>query len=269
MLLKYIISLISIPLIFSQNACDNCINNLRYNNNIDCTDICNDQTTHLIDCTDYTRCLYDYNLHKIGEVCICQKPTCNYEHVCPYTRVIEYKNNNLRGYTTYEVSLEVKDLNSNIYAIYGTSTNIMSIPPAYQMQEYQGANIGGINPLLINYMPDSRYDSWLTIGLTDGDPIGQVDAIGIDFSSWNENNPLIINDGAIFLDDPLQQISQKKYIIAHLTLKNNIEHQMIINVNGRINVNEDQSNINNNNINSHVFSETGIEINFPIVNHNV
>ena len=115
--------LISIPFIFSQNACDNCINNLRSNNNIDCTDICNEQTTHLIDCSDYTRCLYDYNLHKIGELCVCQKPTCNYEHVCPYTRIIEYKDNNLHGYTTYEVSLEVKDLNSNIYAIYGTSTN--------------------------------------------------------------------------------------------------------------------------------------------------
>ena len=260
MLLKYITSLISIPLIFSQNACDNCINNLRLNNNIDCTNICNDQITHLIDCTDYTRCLYDYNLHKIGEVCVCQKPTCNYEHVCPYNRIIEYKNNNLRGYTTYEVSLEVKDLNSNIFAIYGTSTNVMSIPPAYQMHEYQGANVGGINPLLINYIPDSRYDSWLTIGLTDGDPIGQVDAIGIDFSSWDDNNPLIVTDGAIFLDDPLQQISQKKYIIAHLTLKNSIEHQMIINVNGRINSND---------VDSDIYTEIGIEITFPIVNHNV
>ena len=260
MLLKYIISLISIPFVYSQNACDNCINNLRLNNNIDCTNICNDQTTHLIDCTDYTRCLYDYNLHKIGEICVCQKPTCNYEHVCPYNRIIEYKNNNLRGYTTYEVSLEVKDLNSNIFAIYGTSTNIMSIPPSYQMHEYQGANIGGINPLLINYIPDSRYDSWLTIGLTDGDPVGQVDAIGIDFSSWDDNNPLIVTDGAIFLDDPLQQISQKKYIIAHLTLKNNVEHHMIINVNGRINSND---------VDSDIYTEIGIEINFPIVNHNV
>ena len=156
--------------------------------------------------------------------------------------------------------LEVKDLNSNIYAIYGTSVNIMSVPPAYQMHEYQGANIGGINPLLISYIPDSKYDSWLTIGLTDGDPIGQVDAIGIDFSSWDENNPLIIDDGAIFLDDPLQQISYKKFIIAHLTLQNNIQHQMIINVNGRTNVNE---------INSPPFSEINIVIDFPTVYDNV
>ena len=42
--------------------------NTRSDNNIDCTEICNDQTTHLTDCSDYTKCLYDYNLHKIGEL---------------------------------------------------------------------------------------------------------------------------------------------------------------------------------------------------------
>ena len=260
MLFKYILSIISIPFIYSQSACDNCISNQKVGENIDCTDTCYHQTTHLTDCDDYTRCLYDYNLHKIRDLCVCQKTTCIYDHVCPGVKVINYKDHNLQGYTTYEVSLELKNLNSNIYAIYGTPTNIMSVPPAYQMYEHQGANIGGINPLLISYIPDTIYDSWLTIGLTDGDPIGQVDAIGIDFSSWNENNPLLIDDGAIFLDNPLQQISHKKYIIGHLTLQNNIQHQMTINVNGRTNVND---------VNSPPFTEIGIVINFPTVSDNI
>ena len=254
-LFKLFLSLI-LPYIYSQNTCDNCISGMRRGENIDCSVPCDHQTTHLTDCLDYTRCLYDYNIRKVHNICLCEKTDCDYEYACPHIEKLDFKNNNIEGYTTYEVSLELKNLNSNIYAIYGDDNNNMIIPEAYQLPGHQGANIGGINPLLINYLPDSRYDSWLTIGLTDGDPIGQVDAIGIDFSSWNDNNPLIIDDGAIFLDDPLQQISQKKYIIAHLTLKNNIEHQMIINVNGRTNVND---------INSPPFTETGIEINFPIV----
>ena len=55
-------------------------------------------------------------------------------------------------------------------------------------------------------------------------------------------------------------LSYKKYIIGHLTLQNNIQHQMIINVNGRTNVNE---------INSPPFSEINIVIDFPTVYDNV
>ena len=180
-----------------------------------------------------------------------------YDYLCPHIDKITYKNNNIVGYTTYEVSFELKNLNSNIYAIYGDQENNMIIPEAYQLPDYQGSNIGGINPLLTQYVPDTQYDSWLTIQLTDGNPIGQVDAIGIDFSSWDENNPLIINNGAIFLDDPMEQLSNnKKYIIGHLTLRNNEDHQMIINVNGRINFND---------VNSDSYTEQNIIINFKEV----
>ena len=255
-MLKYVLSLITIPVLLSQNPCENCLLDLESGINIDCSVPCEHQTTHLTDCLEYTRCLYDYNLHKIHNICICEKPECEYEYLCPHIDKITYKNNNnIVGYTTYEVSLELKNLNSNIYAIYGEEGYNMIVPPAYQLPDYQGSNVGGINPLLTQYVPDTQYDSWLTIQLTDGNPLGQVDSIGIDFSSWNENSPLIITDGAIFLDDPFQQLSNnKKYVIGHLTLRNNQEHQMIINVNGRINVN---------NINSESYSQKNIIINFP------
>ena len=256
-MLKYILSLITIPLIYSQNPCDNCLIGLQRGENINCNIPCEHQTTHLTDCLDYTRCLYDYNLHKIHNICICEKPECEYEHFCPHIDKITYKNNNIEGYTTYEVSLELANLNSNIYAIYGNLENNMIIPEAYQLPGYQGSNVGGINPLLTQYVPDTQYDSWLTIQLTDGNPAGQVDAIGIDFSSWDENNPLIISNGAIFLDDPMLQLSNnKKYVIGHLTLRNNQQHQMIINVNGR-------NDVNNPDLGS--YAETHIIINFPEV----
>ena len=35
----------------------------------------------LTDCLEFTRCLYDYDLHKVHNICICQKVECNYEYV--------------------------------------------------------------------------------------------------------------------------------------------------------------------------------------------
>ena len=253
----YIFLLFTLPVLLSQNSCDNCLTGLNSGQNIDCTVPCEHHTTHLTDCLQYTRCLYDYNLHKVRNICICEKPECEYEYLCPHVEKLQDKNKNIQGYTTYEVSIELKNLNSNVYAIYGNEDNNMIVPAAYQLPNHQGSNLGGINPLLAHYVPDTTYDSWLTIQLTDGNPIGIVDAIGIDFNSWDENNPLIIDKGAIFLDDPMEQLSNnKKYIIGHLTLRNNEDHQMIINVNGRINFND---------INSDSYSEQNIIINFSEV----
>ena len=235
--INLLLSLISIPLIISQSVCDNCIQSQNIGENIDCSMICEGRETHLTDCLQYTRCLYDYNLHKVHNICICQKVECDYENVCPHSEIIHYNDNNIQGFTVYEISLELKNINSNIYAIYGDEVTPMIIPPAYQLKNHQGVNIGGINPILRQYIPETEYDSWLTIELTDGNPIGQVDAIGIDFNSWDVSNQLVVTDGAIFLDDPLQQLSQtKKYIIGHLTLDDRNDHQMIINVNGKTDI---------------------------------
>ena len=254
-ILKFFISLLSLKSINSQTACDNCIDSQNRGENIDCTRLCQGQETHLTDCLQYTRCLYDYNLHKVHNICICQKVECEYENVCPHYEIIHYGNNNIQGYTVYEISLEMKYSNGNIYAIYGDEANPMVIPAAYQLKDHQGANIGGINPILNHYIPDTNYDSWLTIELTDGNPIGQVDAIGIDFNSWDTTHDLVVTDGAIFLDDPLEKLSNtKKYIIGHLTLSDRESHQMVINVNGKTDVsNHDAPN----------FRETNVIFNFP------
>ncbi len=260
-ILKYLLSLINIKLLLSQSNCDICIQSQTIGNNIDCSTICQGQTTHLTDCLQYTRCLYDYDLHKVHNICICQKVECEYEYVCPHSEIIHYGDDNIQGFTVYELSLELKNSNSNIYAIYGNEDYPMIIPAAYQLTNHQGSNIGGINPILSHYIPDTKYDSWLTIELTDGNPIGQVDAIGIDFNSWDVNNQLVVTDGAIFLDDPLQQLSNtKKYIIGHLTLSDREDHQMIINVNGKVDLNSHETVYNHDTSN---FRETHIIFNFP------
>ena len=252
---KLFVSLLSFESIFSQNICDNCIDSQNRGENIDCTIICQGQVTHLTDCLQYTRCLYDYDLHKVRNICVCQKVECEYEYVCPHSEILHYGDDNIQGYTVYEISLELKNLHSNIYAIYGNSENNMIIPAAYQLKDHQGANIGGINPLLRQFVPESKYDSWLTIGLTDVNSIGQVDVIGVDFNSWTDTNNLVVNNGAIFLDDPLEQISEtKKYIIGHLTLNDRQDNQLIINANGKMDVRD---------IDSDSYSETNIVFNFP------
>ena len=58
---KLFVSLLSFESIFSQNICDNCIDSQNRGENIDCTIICQGQVTHLTDCLQYTRCLYDYD----------------------------------------------------------------------------------------------------------------------------------------------------------------------------------------------------------------
>ena len=51
-------------------------------------------------------------------------------------------------------------------------------------------------------MPDAEFDSWLTIGITDGSNTNAISSIGVDFSSWMETNGISITDGAIFYMAP-------------------------------------------------------------------
>ena len=49
-----------------------------------------------------------------------------------------------------------------------------------------GTNVGGVNPALIipGTSDSSAYDSWLTIGKTEGDGAGELTPIGIDWDAW-------------------------------------------------------------------------------------
>ena len=131
---KLFVSLLSLKSICHKPHCDNCIDSQNRGENINCTTICQGPKTHLTDCLQYTRCLYDYNLHKVHNICICQKVECEYENVCPHSEIIHYGDNNIHGYTVYEISLEMKYTNGNIYAIYGDEANPMVIPAAYQLK---------------------------------------------------------------------------------------------------------------------------------------
>jgi hypothetical protein len=174
--------------------------------------------------------------------CILTQPSCEgYTYVCP--KITEMTNCNMggiEGYTTYRLSLVIKpDMNvRNIYALYGndnSNNNIIThLPPSYQSVSEMNNNIGGVELFVINLNPDANYDSWLTIGITDGDINNKLSAIGIDFDSWTSNTELNIDDGAVFVMDPeMNIVNDNEYVIGQLTLLTDSEYTAIVNVQGK------------------------------------
>ena len=118
--------------------------------------------------------------------------------------------------------------------MYGTHENTMYIPPAKNEYSLLGANIGGVNPIYYKkYHSVAEYDSWLTLGITDGDTKHELSSVGIKFDDWSQDKPLIINNGAIFLINAREKVvTGNKYVIGHLTVKNDMSDVVRINVQG-------------------------------------
>jgi hypothetical protein len=183
------------------------------------------------------------------DMCLCEEihnPECPIpynicrERVCPkITEITSCGEGGIPGYTTYQLSLVINDNTiQNIYALFGDDQPIehpMSIPSAYQVNNIYGNNLGGVSNSIVAVNPNSRYDSWLTIGITDGDLQNHIDTIGIDYNLWDENTPLRITNGAIFLMDPNEiNYNSNEVIIGQLTISNTKDEDVIINVQGKL-----------------------------------
>merc|ERR1712166_304350 len=70
------------------------------------------------------------------------------------------------GHTTFRLAVALPANARNLYAVYGNEDHIILLPPAWQHPS--GVNKGGINPLLFTFFDSVAYDSWLTVGVTDG-----------------------------------------------------------------------------------------------------
>ena len=178
-------------------------------------------------CNDSTSCPIPYN-------------ECDSEYVCQkVTEVTQCSQNGISGYTTYQLSLVIKNHQvQNIYAMYGgehPTERPLLVPPAYQGISIFNSNLGGISPELININNDALYDSWLTIGLTNGDPDNLLSAIGIDFNSWTEEQGIETTNGAIFVMNPeMVIVSGDEYIIGQLTIPNENSVDVTVNVQGKL-----------------------------------
>ena len=130
------------------------------------------------------------------------------------------------GHTTYQVTVHMGPNAENCYAIYGDSRPLM-FPPAYQVDQPFGVNVGGVSPLMYQVNPLSQYDSWLTIGEVAGNSASVVSSIGIDFTHWDVYTALVSavdSGGAVFWMNPDHATpavsAQRTMVVAQLTLNN-------------------------------------------------
>ena len=73
-------------------------------------------------------------------------------------------------HTIYRLSLELTNAAAtNVYTIFGVDGSPMNMPAAWQSDGLPcDEDTGGVNPELIAYFPLCEYDSWLTVGITEG-----------------------------------------------------------------------------------------------------
>ena len=200
-------------------------------------------------------CMNGYKKNNNGcDICICSSSNegtsceppnqeCSYRRLlCPkITEVTQCSENGIDGYTTYQLSLVFNHDSDiyNIYALFGDSSqpqgsSSLIMPPAYQGNNIFNSNFGGISPQLIDLNIQSRYDSWLTIGIVDGDIDNRLSSISVDFNSWTTDTSLIVTDGAIFSLNPNEKIvNGNEYIIAQLTLPSHLTTTASVNVQGK------------------------------------
>ena len=200
-----------------------------------------DTTTVLSDCMNNGILARDDLCQGDIHSCSIHYNDCDNEFVCPkITEITDCGENGLSGYSTYRLSLIVKNSNvKNIYAIYGDDINTpkpMIIPPAYQSIINFNSNIGGVLPAILNIDPDAQYDSWLTIGITDGNTGNEVSTVGIDFSTWTENSGIHTTNGAVFTMDPeINVVDGDEYIVAQITIPNTRTTSLTLNAQGKTN----------------------------------
>ena len=108
------------------------------------------------------------------------------------------------------LKVQLTDQQANVYALAGTENTVpLTAPAAYQVAAPFGADIGGVSPAFFaiannDALGYSEFDSWLTIGVTDGTATGAISASpGFDIAAlWTADMRLVQPDGAVFYMDP-------------------------------------------------------------------
>lgn len=148
------------------------------------------------------------------------------------------------GYQTWRVVATPGGQAANVYTIFGDASGPMQVPSAYQVAAPFGVGIGGTNPAFwpiaaTPAMGYAEYDSWLTVGITDGDASGELSSIGLDFNAWDNSHLFYMcNDCAIFWMTP-DSAPSGPTTVAQLTVPTGTVHNLIIGLQGRSRGGED------------------------------
>lgn len=175
-----------------------------------------------------------------NSACPITQPSCDsYTYLCPrISEMTSCGQGGIDGYTTHRLSVILNDnMNiKNIYALYGNhmTDNEFDVPASYQSEISINNNLGGVAETLLPSFPDAEWDSWLTIGITDGDKDSSLSSVGIPFGSWDEENGMRITDGAVFIIDPQYDSPiDEEIVIAQLTIPNDQEADFVVSIQGK------------------------------------
>jgi len=104
---------------------------------------------------------------------------------------------------TAQLSFSLSAEKANVYAMAGTADMALTVPAGFQVAAPFGADIGGVSPAFFAVNADAEFDSWLTIGPTDGTAgAGIAASPGLGLDSWNADTPFSTSNGAIFWMSP-------------------------------------------------------------------
>ena len=118
--------------------------------------------------------------------------------------------------TTVQLVATLDAAKSNVYAMAGTSDQSLSFPAAFQVAAPFGADIGGVNPAFFPVNAAAEFDSWVSVGPTDGSAGAAISAIGVDFAAWTASAGLTTDNGAIFWMNPADGPSSSA-VLAQIT----------------------------------------------------
>ena len=83
------------------------------------------------------------------------------------------------GYTTWRLNADIGGEVQNLYALFADANHSISLPAAYQVPTPFGADVGGTNPQLWQFKPETQYDSWLTVSSDDGSAVSALGGLRI------------------------------------------------------------------------------------------
>jgi hypothetical protein len=141
-------------------------------------------------------------------------PTTGMPPIPIATPVVTTSEASIEGHTTLLLSLQLSDEAQNVYALHGGSQpgSLLYFPPAYQVAAPFGVHVGGVPRGFLDLadsgdgtLQNVQWDSWLTLGLTEGNEDNAIATIGINFSDWDDSTPLTEDPdsgGAVFCMNP-------------------------------------------------------------------
>lgn len=129
------------------------------------------------------------------------------------------------GWTTYQLSVDLPAGVSNIYAFAGTPSHAVGVsaplvlPAAYQVAAPFGVHAGGIDPAFFALAPESEYDSWITVGVTDASvDVTLSPGLGDAMEAWTADAGFEHDNCAVFFMDPSDGPSGNGIVMAQLTI---------------------------------------------------